>query len=312
MSHKSRRRATQSRRRVTMAAGALLAGAAIPLVAAGTAWADDDTITVAQAEKDAKAGEQVDISVNGKTIMDTCATCTADSGAVGDHNKAIAIGAGSSATDIDGAAHSTAEASTGGLAQVSGGSDNQATATGAGSAAYDDASSDSKATANSGGYASTSYSYDHSSATATGTNSNAYTEYSSNSSATATGTNSGAYMEYSSNSSATGSNDGGAIVEYSSDTKATATDTDFKGNPAVYSGGAADIYQGYDGSSASATGTNSNAFISEASGSSAVDNNGTTTSVDTNFTHQVNGMVVPHVEFISPPAVHVMPAMTLP
>ena len=35
----------KSRRRMTMAAGALLAGAAIPIAAAGTAWAEGDTST---------------------------------------------------------------------------------------------------------------------------------------------------------------------------------------------------------------------------------------------------------------------------
>src|SRR5271163_477928 len=40
MSNKSRRRANTSPRRVSLAAGALLAGAAIPIAAAGTAWAD--------------------------------------------------------------------------------------------------------------------------------------------------------------------------------------------------------------------------------------------------------------------------------
>jgi len=40
MSNTSRRRADKSRRRLSMAAGAILAGAAIPIAAAGTAWAD--------------------------------------------------------------------------------------------------------------------------------------------------------------------------------------------------------------------------------------------------------------------------------
>jgi hypothetical protein len=44
----------KSRRRVTMAAGAVLAGAAIPIAAAGTAWADD-----------------IYISYDGSTIFDT-------------------------------------------------------------------------------------------------------------------------------------------------------------------------------------------------------------------------------------------------
>jgi hypothetical protein len=107
----------KSRRRLTLAAGAILAGAAIPIAAAGTAWADDDTITVAQAEKLAKAGEQVEISVNGKTIKDTCVTCFADSGTTGEHNTAIAVGAGSEATVSD-ATDSTAKASGAGDAFV--------------------------------------------------------------------------------------------------------------------------------------------------------------------------------------------------
>jgi hypothetical protein len=45
MSNKSRRRATTSRHRVAMAAGAIVAGAAIPIAAAGTAWADDTSET---------------------------------------------------------------------------------------------------------------------------------------------------------------------------------------------------------------------------------------------------------------------------
>jgi hypothetical protein len=45
MSNTSRRRATASRRRVAVAAGALLAGAAIPIAAAGTAWADETSDT---------------------------------------------------------------------------------------------------------------------------------------------------------------------------------------------------------------------------------------------------------------------------
>jgi hypothetical protein len=118
MSNKSRRRATKSRHRVTVAAGAILAGAAIPIAAAGTAWADDDTVTVAQAEKDAKAGEPVEISINGKIIKDTCgADCSANSGTVGEHNKAIAIGTGSEATVTD-ATDSTAKASGGSEAIV--------------------------------------------------------------------------------------------------------------------------------------------------------------------------------------------------
>jgi hypothetical protein len=141
MSNKSRRRATTSRHRLTLAAGALLAGAAIPIAAAGTAWADDDTITVAQAEKDAKAGEAVAISINGTTHCFNCAgdanAPQADSGSAGEHNTAIAIGNGSIATDdTTGDTHDTAAASAtsatggvGGTAEISFASDSKATAT---------------------------------------------------------------------------------------------------------------------------------------------------------------------------------------
>ena len=44
MSNKSRRSVKKSSRRVSMAAGALLAGAAIPIAAAGSAWADDTPV----------------------------------------------------------------------------------------------------------------------------------------------------------------------------------------------------------------------------------------------------------------------------
>jgi hypothetical protein len=145
MSNTSRRRITKSRRRVTLAAGVILAGAAIPIATAGTAWADDDTITVAQAEKDAKAGDPVEISVNGKVIRDTCdGECSANSGAVGEHNRAIAIGDNSVAVVTD-ATDSKATATSGGTAAVEnlGGtgtlSNDTATASGRGTAIVENA-----------------------------------------------------------------------------------------------------------------------------------------------------------------------------
>jgi hypothetical protein len=135
MSTKSRRRANTSRRRLSMAAGALLAGAAIPIAAAGTAWADDDTITIAQAEKLAKAGDPVDISVNGKTIKDTClGLCSANSGTVGEHNTAIAVGDNSDAETPTGDTHDTARATGGATADINYASNSTATATNGGDA----------------------------------------------------------------------------------------------------------------------------------------------------------------------------------
>ena len=109
MSGKSRRRATTSRRRVAMATGALLAGAAIPIAAAGTAWADE-TQTAGQLEREglspseAKAvvaaeddGTPVQVSYDGKMIVDAnqggaSGDATAASGT---KDVAIAIGGGS-------------------------------------------------------------------------------------------------------------------------------------------------------------------------------------------------------------------------
>jgi hypothetical protein len=62
MSNKSRSSANKSRFRLTMAAGAILAGAAIPIAAAGTAWADE-------APGSGTPGPSIGISVDGKTIM---------------------------------------------------------------------------------------------------------------------------------------------------------------------------------------------------------------------------------------------------
>jgi hypothetical protein len=78
----------KSRRRVTVAASAILAGAAFPIAAAGTAWADDTGQTPVQ------------VSINGKVVIDnTKGTTSAVSGPGG---TAIAIGGGSSASATNG------------------------------------------------------------------------------------------------------------------------------------------------------------------------------------------------------------------
>ena len=76
----------KSRRRLTMAAGALLAGAAIPIAAAGTAWADDTNtdqtetakqlehqgLTHAEAQAVVTAegnGTPVQVSYDGTTVV---------------------------------------------------------------------------------------------------------------------------------------------------------------------------------------------------------------------------------------------------
>jgi hypothetical protein len=110
----------KSRRRLTMAAGALLAGAAIPIAAAGTAWADDpaqadQTETTSQLEHqgltkaEAQAvvtaennGTPVQVSYDGTTVVNdnqgsgpsTDATASSDTGP---KDVAAAIGVGSEA-----------------------------------------------------------------------------------------------------------------------------------------------------------------------------------------------------------------------
>jgi hypothetical protein len=255
MSNKSRHRAATSRGRLTLAAGAVLAGAVIPIAAAGTAWADDDTITVAQAERDAKAGQQVEISKNGVIIKDTCVTCSANSGAVGDHNVAIAIGAGSSAQVQGDVTDSTVKASGGGGAVVEdfGGSEpvshDTATATNGGEAqVFNDGSSTVPVTHN----------------TAIGNDGQAQVYDGDNSKATAVNTG----------------NNFNALVRWATDSTAKAEGK---------------------GSEAGVEGTPS----SYITGSSAQETEGGGTVVKTSDTHEVNGMVVPHVEMAPLPDVHV-------
>jgi hypothetical protein len=87
MSNTSRRRATTSRPRITLAAGVFLAGAVIPIAAAGTAWADEtgsqnQTETVGQLERQGlsasqaeavvkaeKDGTPVQVSYDGTTVV---------------------------------------------------------------------------------------------------------------------------------------------------------------------------------------------------------------------------------------------------
>jgi len=107
-----------SRRRLAMAAGAILAGAAIPIAAAGTAWADEDQtvkqlesegLSVTNAEDVYKAEHSkvpVEVSYEGILVVDANEGSTpgkeaiANSGAVGaTYDVAVAIGDGSTATD---------------------------------------------------------------------------------------------------------------------------------------------------------------------------------------------------------------------
>jgi hypothetical protein len=156
-----------SRNRMTIAAGAVLAGAAIPIAAAGTAWADDpaitptETQTVGQLEHEGltaaeakavvaaeKAGTPVEVSYDGKIVVDAnnagSGVATAVSGATKD--VATAIGAASTAqsgTGVDGSdvplTGNSDKAFANGAdatAWAGGGSNDTATANGTGSQAY--------------------------------------------------------------------------------------------------------------------------------------------------------------------------------
>jgi hypothetical protein len=128
MNNKPRRRATKSRHRVTMAAGAILAGAAIPLATAGTAWADDTVTqtttdkmeTVQELEKqglstsqanavfaaEQPGGTPVEVSVDGKEVVVENQGGTAETDATarsGTGDFSVAIGGGT-----DSSAHGTA------------------------------------------------------------------------------------------------------------------------------------------------------------------------------------------------------------
>jgi hypothetical protein len=141
-------------RRIKLAAGAILAGAAIPIAAAGTAWADDgsataagpvaaagtgpaigttpdvtppDTQTAAQLRHEGLTGAEakavvaaensggpVEVSHDGTVVVDVGTGASASTVAGSSHDVAAAIGDGSTATDGAGDVHDRAFAGTAG------------------------------------------------------------------------------------------------------------------------------------------------------------------------------------------------------
>jgi hypothetical protein len=117
----------RSRRRVTMAAGAILAGGAIPLAGAGTAWAQDiyisyDGITIldtfpAADQPGVASGISNDLAIASGPAS-SGSTITAIDNATGDVNDVVtASGAGSGAAIVD-ATNSSASATNDGTAIV--------------------------------------------------------------------------------------------------------------------------------------------------------------------------------------------------
>jgi hypothetical protein len=171
------RRVTTSRHRVTLAAGAILAGAVIPIAAAGTAWADE-TETVSQLEhqglsaseakavfnaeqptatfKDPTGGTAVEVSYQGNLVVDAnnTGTTTAESGATKDVAVAIgadsiaAAGAGADGVSLNGNDDKAFANGVGATAQSGAGNTDTASATGKDSNAFAAIGSHDSSTAN--------------------------------------------------------------------------------------------------------------------------------------------------------------------
>ena len=205
MSHKSRRR-------LTLAAGAIVAGAAIPIAAAGIAWADD-SLTSLVAVGDS---QPMELSFDGQVVIDTCGNeCTAISGT--DNDLAIAYGDGSYAEAIDGQGDK-ATASDGGVALAGTGNDDTASATGydsyaaAGVGNGDNATADGACTQALALYGNNDTASINTTPGVTGFDDFAGAEYGNNDSATANGIGDYAYAGGSSEESAGGSS---AVAEVS-------------------------------------------------------------------------------------------------
>jgi hypothetical protein len=273
-------------RRVKLAAGAILAGAAIPIAAAGAAWGDPDATTTDTTEGYAKLIAQglspteaadvvkaehgtttpVEVSYNGTVVVDannSSNDATAFSEYVGTKNVAAAIGDGALASD------------------GAGDSNDRAFANGANDRAIIDFTADGKATAN-------------------GASSTAEVE----------GANTTQAGEVT-NSSATATNGGYAKVENDTLSSVTSVEHDHAiasgpGSAGVYDASSSDAAERNAGESAGATveiATKSDAYASglgsvgevmgtpssPIGGSSEVTTNGNSYTVSTSDTHDFNG-----------------------
>jgi hypothetical protein len=352
MSNRSRRRLNRSRRRVAMAAGALLAGAAIPIAAAGTAWADDtvtqttpdktETLTqlehqglltnYAQAVVTAEGnGEAVEVSYNGKIVVDDNQGSTASTEATAKSatkDVAVAIGGGTDSTASGTGAIALTDGSNTG---TTGGNSDTATAKGFGAEAIASDDTGTKVSATGTEAAAQAFASSNSTLTASGTYAYASDSSSTGDTLIAKGTGSEAFGGFNNTVTLTATGTAAFAVGLdSSNSSATATNT----GPSSYVN--ADGYRGEaevdyaDGSKAIASGMGSYAQVDgtsyynshgvNISGSSAVDNNGTTTIVTASDINSTNGNVVHpevtslpvHVEVTPLTDVHVMPAMPLP
>jgi hypothetical protein len=323
-------------RRIKLAAGAILAGAAIPIAAAGTAWADTTenqqqlenqgfSSSEAQAIVNAEApgGTAVQVSYDGKIVvdanqpgiagMDATATSARNdvSAAIGGGSDSTSHGAGavalSDGTNDDAIAHGK-DASVQ-IYDDGGTGDTTATARGSRADAYADGDSSVKETAHGSNAYVDAEEATNTTLTATGKGAEADADNDvSNSTVTAHGTR--AYADaYENDDNVKVTATGKATDAYaydSSDGSATAKDTALRGGePRPVAFDALRAVGGDSGfaeidyttnSEATARGHGSiaevlGAYGSPVDSSSAVDTNGTATTVYTSDTHLENGMV---------------------
>jgi len=177
MSNTSRRRANTSRRRVAMAAGAILAGAAIPIAATGTAWADETsdltvapkTETVAELERQGLSAAEARAVYEAEQPAGTAHDATAGTAVQVSFDGSIVVNANNSTDEASATSGAVKDVAT----AIGDGSVAQA---GTGTDAYNVplTGSDDKAFANGGGSTAVSGGGNVDNASATGTDSSAY------------------------------------------------------------------------------------------------------------------------------------------
>ena len=279
----------KSRRRMKMAAGALLTGAAIPIAAAGAAWADDTSTP----DETQRAGQ---LHREGLTGAEARAVVAAEKDGTAvqvSHDNTIVVNdnnSGNEATATSGTTHDVAaaigEAST--ASDSTGDSKDTAFANGVEASATIYNATDSKATAE----GSSSFGAP-SDAHIAGTSSVAVTD----SSATATNGGTAQVIDGLDSSATSGGNDhavasgfGVADIFDGSSSDAVERNAGTQANPGVVNAGVFDATK----SDAHASGTNSVGQVggtatTPVTGSVAVDNNGSTTDVTTSNTFEYNG-----------------------
>jgi hypothetical protein len=286
----------KSRRRFKLATGAILAGAAIPIAAAGTAWADP-TETQAQLEAQGLSSTEAAAVVSAENGTTTPVEVSFDGKVVVEANEGT--GSADEATASSGR-HDAVSAS------IGGGTDSSAK--GKDALAFDEGtttdSNSDKATAHGHGAMASIYDASTSTATADGTRATAEAEDgTTGATVSAHGTDAGA-VNIDSTGSTTTANGTAAEAEsyYGTDATVSAKGTDAEaagfatdGSTATATGtGTQAVVEYTDDSTATAKGTGSGASIEGTSTSTVSDstnltNNGQSYTLTTSDTNWVNG-----------------------